>query len=95
MSGIVALFINLLVGAVGGNLAGAAMKAKSLGLLWNSVVGVLGGAIGFFRTRHAWNRRRRHHLANSCSLYRRRGFAVCCQSHSQEFVKDAQKAFAN
>lgn len=48
MEGIVALIFNLLIGAVGGNLAGMALKTKSLGLLWNSVVGILGGGIGFF-----------------------------------------------
>ena len=48
MEGITALLINLLIGAVGGNLAGMALKAKSLGTLWNSVVGVLGGGLGFF-----------------------------------------------
>lgn len=48
MEGIVALILNLLIGAAGGNLAGMALKAKSLGLLWNSVVGILGGGIGFF-----------------------------------------------
>ena len=48
MEGIAPLIINLLIGAVGGNLAGLALKAKSLGLLWNSVVGILGGGLGFF-----------------------------------------------
>lgn len=48
MEGLGALIINLLVGAVGGNLAGMALKAKSLGTLWNSVVGIFGGGIGFF-----------------------------------------------
>jgi uncharacterized membrane protein YeaQ/YmgE (transglycosylase-associated protein family) len=48
VEGIIALLINLAIGAVGGNLAGAALKAKSLGYLWNSVVGVLGGGLGFF-----------------------------------------------
>ena len=48
MEGIGALIINLLIGAVGGNLAGMALKAKSLGTLWNSVVGILGGGLGFF-----------------------------------------------
>ena len=37
---------SLISGAVGGNLAGALMKARSLGPLWNTVVGVLGGGIG-------------------------------------------------
>lgn len=48
MEGIIGLVINLLIGAVGGNLAGIALKAKSLGTLWNSVVGVLGGGLGYF-----------------------------------------------
>ena len=40
------ILISLLSGAVGGNIAGALMKDKSLGTLWNSVVGILGGGIG-------------------------------------------------
>lgn len=40
------LIISLISGAVGGNLAGALMKNSSLGTLWNSVVGILGGGIG-------------------------------------------------
>lgn len=43
---IITLVINLISGAVGGNIAGAAMKDKSLGPLLNSVVGVLGGGAG-------------------------------------------------
>ncbi|WP_417784911.1 hypothetical protein [Tenacibaculum sp.] len=38
--------ISLLSGAVGGNLAGALLKKYSLGALWNSVVGILGGGLG-------------------------------------------------
>ena len=38
--------ISLLSGAVGGNLAGAVLKKFSLGTLWNSVVGILGGGLG-------------------------------------------------
>ncbi|CAM1372204.1 conserved membrane hypothetical protein [Tenacibaculum litoreum] len=38
--------ISLLSGAVGGNLAGALLKKYSLGTLWNSVVGILGGGLG-------------------------------------------------
>ncbi|MGG6229623.1 hypothetical protein [Tenacibaculum sp. SDUM215027] len=38
--------ISLLSGAVGGNLAGALLKKFSLGTLWNSVVGILGGGLG-------------------------------------------------
>ena len=48
MSGLVALLINLAIGAAGCNLAGLALKAKSLGYLWNSVVGILGGGLGYF-----------------------------------------------
>lgn len=40
------LIISLLSGAVGGNLAGGLLKKMSLGTLWNSVVGILGGGLG-------------------------------------------------
>ena len=40
--------IKLVSGAVGGNVAGAAMKDKSLGVLGNSVAGILGGGAGGF-----------------------------------------------
>jgi uncharacterized membrane protein YeaQ/YmgE (transglycosylase-associated protein family) len=43
---IVSLLIQLVSGAVGGNLAGSLMKKLSLGTLWNSVVGILGGGLG-------------------------------------------------
>ncbi len=45
-SGLVNFLVSLASGAAGGNIAGALMKNKSLGTLWNSVVGVLGGGIG-------------------------------------------------
>ncbi len=38
--------VSLLLGAGGGNLAGYLLKGKSLGTLWNSVVGILGGGLG-------------------------------------------------
>ncbi|WP_425656768.1 hypothetical protein [Tenacibaculum ascidiaceicola] len=38
--------ISLLSGAVGGNLAGALLKKFSLGTIWNSIVGILGGGLG-------------------------------------------------
>jgi uncharacterized membrane protein YeaQ/YmgE (transglycosylase-associated protein family) len=41
-----ALIIQLLSGAVGGNAAGAAMKSSSMGTLWNSVAGIAGGGLG-------------------------------------------------
>lgn len=40
------LIIQLVSGAVGGNLAGGILKNFSLGTLWNSVVGILGGGLG-------------------------------------------------
>jgi uncharacterized membrane protein YeaQ/YmgE (transglycosylase-associated protein family) len=43
---IVALIIELVSGAVGGNIAGALMKDKNLGVLWNSVAGIVGGGLG-------------------------------------------------
>src|SRR5215831_18590933 len=43
---IVYLIISLVCGALGGNVAGALMKDKSLGTLGNSVAGILGGGIG-------------------------------------------------
>jgi uncharacterized membrane protein YeaQ/YmgE (transglycosylase-associated protein family) len=43
---IVGLTIQLVSGAVGGNVAGALMKDKNLGVLWNSVAGIVGGGLG-------------------------------------------------
>jgi uncharacterized membrane protein YeaQ/YmgE (transglycosylase-associated protein family) len=43
---IVSLLISLVSGAVGGNVAGAAMKDKSLGTAGNSLAGIFGGGIG-------------------------------------------------
>lgn len=40
------LIIQLVSGAVGGNLAGKLMKGSSMGTLWNSIVGILGGGLG-------------------------------------------------
>lgn len=40
------LIIQLVSGAIGGNLAGTLMKNFSLGTLWNSIVGILGGGLG-------------------------------------------------
>lgn len=41
-----ATIISLASGALGGNLAGSLLKGSSLGTLWNSVVGILGGGVG-------------------------------------------------
>jgi uncharacterized membrane protein YeaQ/YmgE (transglycosylase-associated protein family) len=47
MSGtIINLIIQLIVGAIGGNAAGATMKDASLGTLGNSVAGAIGGVGG-------------------------------------------------
>jgi len=43
---IVGLIIQLISGAVGGNVAGAAMKENSLGTLGNSIAGIVGGGLG-------------------------------------------------
>jgi len=40
------LIISLLTGAAGGNIAGALLKKYSMGPIWNSVVGILGGGLG-------------------------------------------------
>ena len=43
---IVSLIIEAISGAVGGNVAGAAMKENSLGPIGNSIAGILGGGAG-------------------------------------------------
>ena len=40
------LIIQLISGAVGGNVAGKLMKESSLGTLGNSVAGIIGGGLG-------------------------------------------------
>jgi uncharacterized membrane protein YeaQ/YmgE (transglycosylase-associated protein family) len=42
----VGLVIQLVSGAVGGNVAGALLKKFSLGTVGNSIVGILGGGLG-------------------------------------------------
>jgi uncharacterized membrane protein YeaQ/YmgE (transglycosylase-associated protein family) len=46
MENLVPLIIQLVSGALGGIAAGALMKKFSLGTLWNSVAGIVGGGIG-------------------------------------------------
>jgi len=46
MESLLPLIIQLVSGAVGGNLAGGVLKKFSLGTLWNSVVGIVGGGLG-------------------------------------------------
>jgi uncharacterized membrane protein YeaQ/YmgE (transglycosylase-associated protein family) len=40
------LIISLLSGALGGNAAGKLLKNYSMGPLWNSIIGILGGGLG-------------------------------------------------
>lgn len=40
------LIIQLISGALGGNVAGSLLKGSSLGTLGNSIAGILGGGIG-------------------------------------------------
>ena len=46
MESMLPLIINLVSGAVGGNVAGGLMKNLSLGTLGNSIVGIIGGGAG-------------------------------------------------
>jgi len=46
MESLLPLIIQLVSGAVGGNVAGSLMKKFSLGTLGNSLVGILGGGLG-------------------------------------------------
>ena len=46
MASLLPLIIQLISGAVGGNVAGALMKNLSLGTVGNSIVGIIGGGIG-------------------------------------------------
>ena len=46
MESLLPFIIQLISGAVGGNVAGAILKKSSLGTLGNSLVGILGGGVG-------------------------------------------------
>ena len=43
---IISLIVEVISGAVGGNVAGAAMKENSLGTVGNSTAGIVGGGLG-------------------------------------------------
>ena len=43
---IISIIIEAISGAVGGNIAGAAMKENSLGTVGNSIAGIVGGGVG-------------------------------------------------
>jgi len=44
--GVIGLIIQLISSAVGGNIAGAAMKQYDLGTVGNSIAGLIGGGVG-------------------------------------------------
>jgi hypothetical protein len=46
MESLLPVIIQLISGAVGGNIAGALLKKLSLGPVGNSLVGILGGGLG-------------------------------------------------
>jgi uncharacterized membrane protein YeaQ/YmgE (transglycosylase-associated protein family) len=46
MESLLPVIIQLISGAVGGNIAGALLKKLSLGPVGNSLVGILGGGVG-------------------------------------------------
>jgi hypothetical protein len=46
MESLIALVVQLIAGAVGGNAAGAVLKDVDLGTLGNSIAGAIGGGIG-------------------------------------------------
>jgi uncharacterized membrane protein YeaQ/YmgE (transglycosylase-associated protein family) len=43
---ITSLIIQMIAGAIGGNVAGAAIRTWSLGVLGNSLAGIVGGGVG-------------------------------------------------
>jgi hypothetical protein len=45
MEGIIAIIVQLVIGAVGGNAVGSAAKNLSLGTAGNSIVGAIGGVV--------------------------------------------------
>ncbi|ADJ22681.1 conserved hypothetical protein [Hyphomicrobium denitrificans ATCC 51888] len=52
---IATLLIQLISGAVGGNVAGGLLKNLSLGTLGNSIAGIVGGGIGGQVLEHVFN----------------------------------------
>jgi hypothetical protein len=43
--GIIGLIIQLVAGGVGGNIAGSALKQYDLGMIGNTIAGVVGGGV--------------------------------------------------
>lgn len=50
---IVGIVVDVVSGAVGGNLAGLAWREKTLGFWGNTIVGIIGGALGTYFMRDA------------------------------------------
>ena len=46
MNSLLPLVIQLVAGAIGGNVAGNVLKDKSLGALGNTIAGIIGGGLG-------------------------------------------------
>ena len=46
MESLIPIIIQLVSGAIGGNVAGSLMKESSLGPIFNSIAGIVGGGIG-------------------------------------------------
>lgn len=46
MENLLPLIVQLISGAIGGNVAGSLMKKFSMGTMWNSIIGILGGGLG-------------------------------------------------
>ncbi|MBL4659878.1 MAG: hypothetical protein JKY19_05950 [Alcanivoracaceae bacterium] len=46
MESLIPMIINLISGAVGGNIAGKLFKSLNLGTLLNSIAGIVGGGLG-------------------------------------------------
>jgi len=46
MESLIPMIINLVSGAVGGNVAGKLFKSINMGTLWNSILGIVGGGLG-------------------------------------------------
>ena len=55
---IISIIIEAISGAVGGNIAGAAMKENSLGTVGNSIAGIVGGGLGGMLLQAYWAARR-------------------------------------
>ena len=45
---IVGIAVDVISGAIGGNLAGLAWREKSLGFWGNTIVGIIGGSVGTY-----------------------------------------------